>query len=60
MKGKENTRWNWTFLANGAIREVPTLAHLMWRQLRSIPESSQIKRREHIDNHDLVRRIASP
>ena len=29
----------------------------MWRQLSSIPKSSQIKRSEHIDNHDLVRRI---
>ena len=29
----------------------------MWRQLSSIPKSSQIKRSERIDNHDLVRRI---
>ena len=29
----------------------------MWRQLSSIPKSSQIKRSEHIDNDDLLRRI---
>lgn len=29
----------------------------MWRQLPSIPKSGQIKRSEHIDNDDLVRRI---
>ena len=29
----------------------------MWRQLSAIPKSSQIKRSEHIDNHDLVRCI---
>ena len=37
--------------------KLPVLVHLIRRELPAVPERSEVERREHIDNDDLVRRV---